>query len=522
MILHGNDLRVQILDAMSQIENTVCQTLGVNGRTVIVKKFYQNNGEIIGTENVSTKDGFTITEYLARETQGLLQAIADMLHKSIGRQWTDVGDGTTTATKMCITFYKLMVKEIEDSPQINVHQLVNKYKGYAEKIIEGLTKQKRNVETPEELIRIATISANNDETIGKIVGDVVWKASKYGKVSVEKSLGHGITSEIVDGYVIGGCQQPYWLQVHGVHAFKAQKPKIILTTDLISAGKDVMNLMATYDSFKDPSITFVIICHSITLECAKHIAKNNEERVKNRLPPYRFVFIEHGKTEGTEKREFMEDLAAISSAKLLSKELNGRAFGALNRSDLGEVNLVDCNMQETALEFTKTDVMNTHIETIQKEFDDIKTLGQRKEWLNTRLCYFKGAIGKIFVGAITSGERSQNDDFIDDSVKTARSALKDGYLLGGGLALLNIQTDGTAAMRSICDAPFLQMCENSGIAPNNLLGVVDNRIGIDYFSGGLINYEEKGIFDSFRSQTTAVQVGCSFACNLITANTKIG
>jgi chaperonin GroEL len=528
VLLEGDEFRQEIKRCLEVASQVVGSTMGKHGGNVhiVVNVPHRNEqGQVTYEQRMqSSKDGISIGQSLANthEDANVRQVLTE-LQRSIDKQWKEVGDGTTTATVLTSRIFGLMCEVLSLNPEMKLRDIDALFESTIEGIQAELLKQRKFPKDSQKLIQIATTSANNIAEIGKIVGETVWAAGKYGIVtsSIDPNI-EGIMPIVKTGCVLQGAENMQWLTAIGAtHAFVSpskNKPKVILTTDVLDNYKAfVEKIFPAYNAINkgltDPNdITpFIVICRSVDSKTRGDILANQEFRKSKGQLPHHILFVDFQEAED-KMFEYLEDLSAITGATIYSKHRYNNPIAAkFDASGLGEVLGFKMTAAETVVHTcADTEKVANHAKEIEKELESDDTDISRKEWLNRRLAMLLGCFAFIRVGATTASEMLDRDDLVDDAVRNASVALKEGYVLGGGVALAKCWDNETPLDLEICSCILGRLRQNAETT------IVGDAHGYEYDldTGEPMDYEAAGILDSYLSQKMALNVAFSHARTL--------
>ena len=515
----GDELRKNLVQALDKVEQIVCSTMGAKGFNVgVPQRTSTPEGTVI--QQITTKDGITVLQSLNYHDDKWVRLAVEKVFDAVNKQWSEVGDGTTLATLLCCSFYKRLVELYEADKTQNVHQLAKLATDTADIIVAELEKGRMTVENVEKLIDIATVSANNDPVLGKIIGQTVWDVGKYGHVSIEKTNFIGVSSEIYTGYGLNGILNPIFIELHTreVNYISDNRPVIFITTEILTKSQQFFKIAELYDAINKTEAVprpFILLCTDFAGDCRDTLLKTNHAIIQKGNRPISIFPIRH-EFEGNEKLETIRDLAALTGATVFGASF--KKFENLHVNHLGNMDYFKCSTKESVLRYNqKSESVDAVVETINKELET-EVSEERKTWLKLRLAKLTSGIAVIKVGGVTFAERGYRDDLVDDAVKTSQAAMKDGYVIGGGYALANlVEINTPKTFDSVLLSPIIKIfIENGGISKDNVRMSQLNNSYVSIFTGKQVKKEDFKVFDAYKSVAHAVKVAASFAATLIT------
>lgn len=507
-----DDMRGQLLTALDTVEQIVCSTMGAKGFNVgIPVRVKTEQGDV--TQDVTTKDGISVLESLFLHEDKMVRYAAKKVYASVRKQWENIGDGTTLCTLMCIQLYKRLVELYESDKTQNIHTLAGQVNDLAVLVREELEKQKVLVTCEADLIDIATISANNDAVLGKIIAETVWKVGRYGKV--ESVMTNKPNTEVVFhmGYKLQGVADPNYLAIHRTIEYKSDNsPAVLITTEQLNKQEHLATIIKVFNQMNTNQMSprpLIVLCTDFTGICRDGIFQLSMQ-TPTPLPIFPVLFSQ----EGSDKIEVINDLVALTGATPLGSAF--KQFKNLDLKDLGNMASLRISKDETVLKYDEKEKpeVNTIVANIQTELDGVVT-DERKEWLKERIAKLTSGVAVIKVGGKTNDETRYRDDLFDDAIKSCMAALEDGYLIGGGMSLYGMSK--TAQFLPAVQAPARKIyVENGGFDIQQLnIASIKGQI-LDIFTGATIEPTNCKVIDPFKSVVNAIEVAAAFAALLIT------
>jgi chaperonin GroEL len=513
----GQEGREKLISGITKMANAVKSTLGPSGNTVLIESPQHTHGITV------TKDGVTVARAV-----DLIDPVENlavrMMKEAADRTATSAGDGTTTAIVLTEALVKAGLEMMEE--ELNRTEVLRQMVDISSEVVEILKDKSREV-TPSMVMDVASISANNDKEIGKIISDVYAKVGTNGIVTVEKSQTSSTYSETTTGLKIErGYSSPLFVN-------DQKRDECILEDVMVMvADIEISNILQIEQVLK-PIITegkrllIIAPCNANVINTfAANVMKGNLKVCV--IPPPNFGYKQH---------ELMQDIAVSVGATYFS-EKTGDDLSLINYGDLGHATKIIADRD-------KTIVLKSNLRSKQETIDErVKQLWEAhetatkkadKDFILERIASLTGGIGVIFVGGNTDLEQKELYDRVDDAVCAVRSALEEGILPGAGKALYEINTidmvrveDSAERMTAarILDfamkAPLIQILENAGLS---LASVYSKDMGVGYGynlktaqHGDLI---EMGVIDPLKVTRSALQNAVSVATTILSTNAII-
>jgi len=516
--LHFNsEGRRKLIAGITKISNAVKSTLGPRGKTVIIESTDHLRGMTV------TKDGVTVARSIFLDDPVENLAI-QMMKEAANRTANSAGDGTTTAIVLAEAFVNAGNKYIDKNH--NTSMVVRHVGALIEGVVKDLEKSSRKI-TDNSLLDVAKISANNDSEIGTIIFDAYQQVGKDGIVTVERSQNHETYAEVTNGIKIDrGYSSNLFIN-------NQKKDECILeNVKVLVCDQDINNVLQIETILK-PIIrnneTLLIIADcglNVINTLAANVARNGLKVCNIPTPSF-----------GYKKHELMQDIALTLGANYLS-EKTGDDLTTLNESDLGHADRIIVGKANSVVITDKKPS-----EELLKRIDELKMQRENtdvpieRKFIDERIASLAGAIGCIYVGGNSDVEQKEKFDRVDDSVCAVRSALEQGIVAGGGLALYSSikkipknktwtgDADYDVALKIVKDAlcqPLIQILNNAGIKPNDIIEAIDNNkkkdYGFDVKNEKFGNMFKMGIIDPLKVTKNALVNASSVATTILTTN----
>lgn len=516
-IKFGEDARKKLLDGVNQLADTVKVTLGPKGRNVVLDKTY-------GAPLI-TNDGVTIAKEI--ELDDPFENMGARLVKEVSTKTNDVaGDGTTTATVLAQSMIKEGVKNVAaGGDPMAIKRGIDKAVDAA---VEGLRKISSNVNGKEDIARVASISANNEE-VGKLISEAMEKVSKDGVITIEESKTSNTELNIVEGMQFDkGYVSPYMVTDTEKMEAIVDNPYILITDKKISNIQEILPLL---EQLMQSSGKLVIVCDDIEGEALSTLVLNKLRGVLN-------VVAVKAPGFGDKRKAMLEDLAILTGGEVITSdlglELKDTTIEQLGRAKQVKVQkdntiIVDGMGDKTAI----TERVNQIKSQISEELSEYE-----KENLQERLAKIAGGVAVIGVGAATEVEMKDKKLRIEDALSATRAAVEEGIVAGGGTAYVNVIPEvekiladlkedekiGAKIVLKALEEPVKQIAVNAGLEPAVILEKVkQSPVGTGFNAADEIYVDMKkaGIVDPTKVSRSALQNAASIASMVLTTESIV-
>lgn len=515
-----HDAREQLLDGVNRLANAVKQTLGAAGNTVILE-------DEIGRPHI-TKDGVTVAKSI-NLSDPVAHLGATVVKQASIKTADEAGDGTTTSI---VITQELVNKAFEklDSKNLNVTKLRNALDSLSNDVIDGIKKRSKVV-TDENLRNVATISANNDSELGKIIADAYLKVGVDGAVTIEESMTKETYTEVVEGTRIKrGFDSPYMVTDKEKNQAILENPFVLVSDKKINVFEDIEPVVRVAMQAKRP----ILIIAEVETAVMNLLNVNRARGILG-------VNVVAPEGVGLNRFELLEDLAVMTGSILVSDE-TGNDFTAIDESFLGQVRKSVSTDKETILSLS-----GENIDTVIKERTEmVRNIIKKKEdtsndWhYKDRLSRLSGGIAAIHVGALTEVEMKEKKDRVEDAIFATRAALEEGIVAGGGVCLYNAAMDmqtryfkekdpetkeACLILSSALTSPIKQILANASMSYDTFVEKIDTvrrrNYGYDVKNKRFGNMFSMGIIDPFKVTKNAIQNAVSVSITILTTNCVI-
>ena len=516
-IKYGEDARKSLLEGVNKLADTVKVTLGPKGRNVVLDKSY-------GAPLI-TNDGVTIAKEI--ELEDSFENMGANLVKEVSTKTNDVaGDGTTTATLLAQIMLKEGIKNVAAGGDVlAIKRGMDKA---TERAVEELKKISSPINGKEDIARVASISANNEE-IGNLIADAMEKVSKDGVITIEESKTSSTEVDVVEGMQFDkGYVSPYMVTDTDKMEAIMDNPYILITDKKISNIQEILPLL---EELTTQSGKLVIIADDFENEALSTLILNKLRGVLNVVGVKAPGF-------GDKRKEMLEDIAILTGGEVITSDL-GLDLKDTTLAQLGRARQVKCTKENTIIVDGMGDKekLKTRINQIKKNIEETKS-SYDKENLQERLAKLAGGVAVIQVGAATEIEMKEKKLRIEDALSATKAAVEEGILPGGGTAYVNVIPEVEKLLNEVSDEeklgvkivlnaleePVKQIAENAGLEGAVILDKVKSSkpgIGFDAAKEEYVDMKKAGIVDPTKVTRSALQNAESVASMIITTESIV-
>jgi chaperonin GroEL len=513
MIEYGIDARTELKKGVDILANAVKVTLGPKGRNVVLEKKYGSP--------VITKDGVTVAKEIELDTP--IQKIGAEMIKDVASRTSDkAGDGTTTATVIAQAIITEGLKNVTAGANpMDIKKGIDKGVAEVKKFL--MSKTKRISNSFKEISNVASISANNDETVGKMIADAMKEVGTTGVITVEEAKSMESSLEVVKGMQFDrGYLSPYFINDSEAMEVKMENPYILLYDKKISTIKEMVPVL---EKVAQTGKGLVLICEDVEGEALATL-------VVNKLRGSLKIAAVKAPGFGDRRKEMLKDIATLTGGTLITEELGMKLENA-ELDMLGSAKTVIIDKENTKIVdgLGKQKDIDDRIKDIKKQIE-ISTSDYDKEKLNERLAKLAGGVAVIKVGAASEVEMKEIKDRVDDALHATRAAVEDGIVPGGGVALVRAisvldkvkvvgeEKVGINILKRALEEPLRQIVINAGMEGAVIFNkVVSNKSFAFGFNAKTEKYEdlvEAGVIDPTKVTYTALENAASIASLLLT------
>ena len=517
-ILTGTEVRQKLLAGAVKLTDAVSCTLGPRGQNVIL---YQK-----GAAPVITKDGVTVARVVELEDD-FEQAGVEVLRQAALQTNTVAGDGTTTATVLAKAILEEANRQITAGAiPIEVKRGMDKA---VEKIIDKLNEMSKPVSSEEEISHVATVSANGDEVIGKLIASAVAAAGKDGAITIEESRSLETSLDVEEGFQFDSGYVSTQFVTDERKGSVFYKDCLVFVTDATLDNIDEM--LPLLEVAARDGRAFVIIAEEIQGQLLAAL-------IMNRMRGQMKIVAIKAPRYGEERRNILSDIALTTGATFISKD-SGVKLSQVKLEHLGGCKTIEIYKHRTTITGGLGDSEKTEerIEALKKEVEEIDSL-HAAERAQERITRLASGIAVIRIGGATEIEVTEKRHRVEDALEAVRSAQEDGIVPGGGAALIRAsmsidlddvehqdQAIGASVLQTATVAPMKKIIENAGMSPdliiNTLVGIEEEEIGFNAKTGAFENLIETGVIDPVKVTKTALRNAASAAGTLLTTNCAV-
>jgi len=521
-LLFSEQARQAILEGVEILARAVKVTLGPRGRNVILDKKW-------GSPTV-TKDGVTVAKEI--ELDEPYHNMGAQMVREVASKTSDVaGDGTTTATVLAEAIFREGLKNVTSgSSPMAIKRGIDKA---VDAVVEHLKKLSRTVKENKEIEQVATISANADHSIGKIIAEAMDKVGKDGTITVEEAKSIETTLEVVEGMQFDkGYISPYFVTEKETMEAVLEDCYVLLYEKKLSNMKDLLPILEKIAQRGKPML---IISEDVEGEALATL-------VVNKLRGTLSVCAVKAPGFGDRRKAMMEDIAVLTGGKVISEDL-GIKLENVRVEDLGRAKRIVVDKENTTIvegAGKKVDIQG-RISQLKREIEET-TSDYDKEKLQERLAKLAGGVAVINVGAATETEMKEKKARVEDALHATRAAVEEGIVPGGGVAYirslkvlekLNTELEqddekqGVNIVRRALEQPLRTLCQNAGIEGSLIVERVkakekeNKNIGFDVDTEKYVDMFEAGIIDPTKVARSALQNAASVASLLLTTEALV-
>ena len=511
--IHFNtESRENLRKGVDILANAVKVTLGPKGRNVILDKKF-------GAPTV-TKDGVSVAKEI--ELKDPVENMGAQLVKEVASKTADdAGDGTTTATVLAQAIFNTGIKNV--AAGANPMDLKRGIDKAVQEVVKNLQSQSKDIKDSSEISQVATVSANNDHEIGKMIADAMDKVGKDGVITVEEAKGTETEVKTVEGMQFDrGYLSPYFVTNSDKMEAELENPYILIYDKKISAMKELLPVLEAVSQTGKP---LLIIAEDIEGEALATIVVN---KIRGALK----VAAVKAPGFGDRRKAMLEDIAILTGGTVISEE-RGYKLESATIDYLGTAEKVHIDKDNTTVVSGagKKDDIVARVNQLKKQIDTT-TSEYDKEKLQERLAKLSGGVAILYVGAATEVEMKEKKDRVDDALHATRAAVQEGIVAGGGTAFLrsvssldklNLENDdqntGVLIVKTALESPIRTIVENSGGEGSVIIQKIKEGKGDFGYNAAIDKFEsmfKAGIIDPTKVSRLALENAASIAGLLIT------
>ena len=509
IIEFGADARGKLVTGIDKLSNAVTATLGPNGRNVVISK--------PGEYPQSTKDGVSVAQAITLEDP--IEELGVQLVKQAAIKTADVaGDGTTTSTLLAAEMVKAGLThlnnganavEIKRGIDTAVKSLVNILR---EDIAEDISSE-------AQLEQIATISANNDPEVGKLIATAMEKVGREGVVHIEESKSGETYLETVEGMQFDrGYKSHYFVTDNNTMTCTLDNPMILMADSRFTTVKELLPIL---EGVSNQNRSLLIVAEDIDSEALATL-------IVNKMRGTIKVAAVKAPEFGDRRKLVLDDMAVLTGGQVFSSE-KGMKLDKFQWEWFGEARLVTITKDQTTIVDGKgdTEKIESRINELQAQIEKANSSFEQEK-LQERLAKFIGGVAIIHVGGNTESEMREKKDRVDDALHATKAAIEEGIVPGGGAALLQARDSfehddsiGAQIVYDVCASPFKKILSNAGYEPEKMYSIINEILTGEYWDGynlktdGVVNMKEAGIIDPLKVTRAALENAASVAGTIL-------
>ncbi|TVQ92669.1 MAG: chaperonin GroEL [Bacteroidetes bacterium] len=512
-IIFNLEARNALKKGVDKLSNAVKVTLGPKGRNVIIDKKFG--------APVITKDGVTVAKEI--ELEDAIENMGAQMLKEVASKTADLaGDGTTTATVLAQAIITSGLKNV--TAGANPMDLKRGIDKAVVKVIEDLKKQSKEVgDSIEKIEQVATISANNDHSIGKLIAEAMGKVKKEGVITIEEAKGTETEVKVVEGMQFDrGYISPYFVTDTEKMETVFEDPYVLIHDKKISTMKDFLPILEKVVQTGKP---LLIISEDVDGEALATL-------VVNKLRGSLKIAAVKAPGFGDRRKAMLEDIAILTGGTVISEE-QGYKLEQADLSQLGRAEKITIDKDNTTIVSGKgePDMIKARVNQIKSQIENT-TSDYDREKLQERLAKLAGGVAVLYVGAASEVEMKEKKDRFDDALHATRAAVEEGIVPGGGIAYIRAlealigfegdnadETTGVAIVRRALEEPLRLIVENAGVEGSIVVQKVKEGKEDYGFNARTEIYEnlyESGVIDPTKVTRIALENASSIAGMLLT------
>jgi chaperonin GroEL len=513
VIEFGPEGRKKLVNGIDKLADAVVSTLGPNGRNVVIA-----NGGI----PQSTKDGVTVAKSISL-SDNVENVGVEMVKQAAIKTADNAGDGTTTSTLLAREMVKAGLSHLSNGA--NAVEIKRDIDRAVKQVVNSIRTNSEDISSEEQLEQVATISANNDPEVGKLIATAMNKVGREGIVTIEESKTGETYLETVEGMQFDrGYKSHYFVTDNNSMTCYLEDTLILMTDKKISQVKELLPIL---EAVSNQNKSLLIVAEDVDSEALAAL-------IVNKMRGTIKVAAVKAPDFGDRRRLILEDMAVLTGGQVVSPD-KGMKLDKFSWDWFGQSRLVTVTKDETTIVDGRggADEIQTRIEEIQQQIEK-STSSFEKEKLQERLAKFVGGVAIIHVGGFTEAEMKEKKDRVDDALHATKAAIEEGIVPGGGSALLYAReeittTEGESGIGSrivyqACSKPFSQILTNAGYSEAQSLILADtltNSGDEDVWTGynleteSMVNMKEAGIIDPAKVTRTALENAASVAGTIL-------
>ena len=510
----GPEARAELMEGINTLADAVVCTLGPNGRNVLI----DNSGYDNLQKPSHTKDGVTVAKNIT--VNGLVKNLGAQMVKAAAIKTADkAGDGTTTSTLLARELIREGLKHLNNGE--NAVEIKRQIESAVKEVIDVIESSiSKEISSEEQLQQIATISANNDIEIGKLIATAIDKVGREGVVHIEESKSGETYLETVEGMQFDrGYKSHFFVTNNSDMSCTLEDPYVLIADHKFTQVKELLPIL---EGVSNANKSLLIIADDIDGEALATLIVNKARGILK-------VAAVKAPDFGDRKKLLLEDIATLTGGTVFDKD-KGMKLDKFSYDWFGQARTVTVTKEQTTIVDGKgeEDAINSRVSDLQSQIDKEDT-PYIIEHLQNRLAKMIGGVSIIHVGGLTETEIGEKKDRVDDALHATKAALEKGIVPGGGAALLyssnglDANSLGYQIVKKACRKPFVQILSNAGY-DNTQAEMLANKLcesGNDYWAGynlkkdEVVDMREDGIIDPTKVTCTALANAASVAGTIL-------
>lgn len=516
-ILFNSEAKEGLKKGVDLLANAVKVTLGPKGKNVILDKKF-------GAPAI-TKDGVSVAKEI--ELAEPIENMGAQLVKEVASKTADsAGDGTTTATVLAQAIYNIGLKNV--AAGANPMDLRRGIDKAVAKVVENLQSQSKSIKDSKEIAQVASVSANNDPTVGEMIANAMEKVGKDGVITVEEAKGTETEVKTVEGMQFDrGYLSPYFVTNTDKMEAELESPLVLIYDKKISNMKELLPILEAASQTGKP---LLIIAEDIDGEALATLVVN---KIRGTLK----VAAVKAPGFGDRRKAMLEDIAVLTGGTVISEE-RGYKLENATLEYLGSAEKINIDKDDTTIVNGAGDKKNieARINQIKAQIEST-TSDYDKEKLQERLAKLSGGVAILYIGAATEVEMKEKKDLVDDALHATRAAVQEGVVAGGGIALIRAisaldkvevenedQETGVNIVRQAIESPLRTIVENAGLEGSVVVQKVKEGkkdFGFNAKDNKYENLIEAGVIDPTKVTRLALENASSIASLLLTTDAVV-
>ena len=513
----GDDVRQKMVKGVNTLADAVKVTLGPKGKNVVLERSF-------GAPTI-TKDGVSVAKEI--ELQDKFENMGAQMVKEVASKTSDnAGDGTTTATVLAQAISREGMKSV--AAGMNPMDLKRGIDKAVEAGVKELHTLSKPCNTSKEIAQVGSISANSDQSVGKIIADAMDKVGKEGVITVEDGSGLSNELDVVEGMQFDrGYLSPYFINNNDRQIALLEEPFILLHDKKIANIKDLLPVLEQVAKASKP---LLIIAEDIEGEALATLVVNNIRGIIKAVAVKAPGF-------GDRRKAMLEDIAILTGGTVIADEV-GLTLENIKIEDLGQAKKIEVGKENTIIidGSGSQDSIKSRIGQIKAQIEE-STSDYDKEKLQERVAKLAGGVAVIKVGATTEIEMKEKKARVEDALHSTRAAVEEGIVPGGGVALIRAKTAmqkvkgdnsdqdaGISIVLRAIEDPLRQIVSNAGIEPSVVVNDVSAGKGNYGFNAANETYGdmvEMGVLDPTKVTRSALQNAASVAGLMLTTECMV-